>query len=163
LQVISAGAGWHRAGTECQLSLFSDMAATGVMGRNAPMAMARPSNPLSRPPEIGVILPPSCQRDVPNVPFFKGSVGADGRPSPENAASRFLLRAAYAPNCSRVNFEDREIMKLPHRRQFLHLAAGAAALPAAKEHRRCFAPKPRRALLRGIRGRAGCSYTRRHD
>jgi tripartite-type tricarboxylate transporter receptor subunit TctC len=29
-----------------------------------------------------------------------------------------------------VNLEEREIMKPPHRRQFLHLAAGSAALPA---------------------------------
>src|SRR6478609_5456743 len=30
----------------------------------------------------------------------------------------------------RLAFQERNMMKLPHRRQFLHLAAGAAALPA---------------------------------
>ena len=50
-------------------------AATWVLGRNGPMV--RPTNPLFRPLEIGVLLRASCQRDVPNVPpFLKAALGS---------------------------------------------------------------------------------------
>jgi hypothetical protein len=57
----------ERAKTECQPRQCGH-AAAWALGRNGPMV--RPSNPLPRPLEIGVILPLSCQRDVPNVPPF---------------------------------------------------------------------------------------------
>src|SRR5262249_32646106 len=55
----------------------------------------------------------SCQGGVPNPFHFMGSAGAIGRrPFPSSSSI----------------YSRREPMKLP-RRQFLHLAAGAAALP----------------------------------
>jgi tripartite-type tricarboxylate transporter receptor subunit TctC len=71
---------------------------------------------------------------VPKVPLFQGSVGVEGRRNPEIAASLFfILGAVGASDHWRVNFEERKIMKPPHRRQFLHLAAGSVALPAVSQ------------------------------
>jgi hypothetical protein len=75
-----------------------------------------------------VISPQSCQRDVPKVARFLRQRWCR-RPA-EIVASRFCsLGAVDAPNRSHVNFEEHD-MKPPHRRQFLHLAAGAVAIPA---------------------------------
>jgi tripartite-type tricarboxylate transporter receptor subunit TctC len=56
------------------------------------------------------------------------ATGQEPPPTPyANIENRYSLRAG--PKGCISKFIARRIMKLPHRRQFLHLAAGAAALP----------------------------------
>src|SRR5260221_6114506 len=87
--------------------------------------------PLPYTRESDVALPQSCQRDVPRSYFCGGSADAVGKhrtqtfisPSVRIACPRSIARARHC--------KDRRgnAVKLP-RRQFLHLATGAAALPA---------------------------------
>ena len=49
------------------------------------------------------------------------------------SAGDFLMRDDIAGVTPRVTDICEELMKLPHRRQFMHLAAGAAALPFAPQ------------------------------
>jgi tripartite-type tricarboxylate transporter receptor subunit TctC len=57
----------------------------------------------------------------------------------------FSFGVVAAPNRSRLNFEERENMTLP-RRRFLHLAAGATALPTVSRFARAQAAYPLRPI-----------------
>src|SRR6185436_5113765 len=77
----------------------------------------------------------SCSQNE-NVPKFSlwliGSTNAAGRHNHKIRRTRLRrspIDGGAKPACTR-HFQEGNAMKLPHRRKFLHLAAGAAALPA---------------------------------
>jgi hypothetical protein len=80
-----------------------------------------------------------------------------------------VLSAGIPPSSSRIERPRtqsadtwRGIMKLPHRRQFLHLAAGAAALPAMARAARAqaYPARPVR-IIAGFPAGAGVDFTAR--
>ena len=78
---------------------------------------------------LGVAFAESCQGAVPKVPYFNGSVSAGGWRTSHKIEPDICI--GDPPHCAaRPCIAKASIMKLPHRRQFLHLAAGAAAVPA---------------------------------
>jgi tripartite-type tricarboxylate transporter receptor subunit TctC len=68
---------------------------------------------------------------VPKVPLFSKAALVSTAGEVRNCSISIFHLGPSAPQIVHsVNLEEREIMKPPHRRQFLHLAAGSAALPA---------------------------------
>ncbi len=103
-----------------QLQVFCCVAASEAMGQ------FQPSNPPSRQLKIGVDFQVSRQRDVPKSPVGEGSVDAIGRRAIRNQSDTW---SAHAVDCVASSANKGHAMKIA-RRQFLHLAAGAVALPA---------------------------------
>jgi hypothetical protein len=85
------------------------------------------ATPLPRTSKIGVEFFESCHRDVPKS---KGKRAARVPPAGEHPKNQSDTWSAHAVDCvAFFRVIKGHAMKLP-RRQFLHLAAGAAALPA---------------------------------
>ena len=83
--------------------------------------------PLTYTPPIVVNFSESCQRDLPQ---FRQLTAAFVPTAGVQSEIQFDKLGAPEPRVTRTYIAGSPAMKLPHRRQFLHLAAGVAALPA---------------------------------